>query len=57
MVLAIPLGFWVATVTLVEADALGPNHLAAYAQPLLVFIWPNVILVGAMQFTIGALAR
>ena len=56
VVLAIPLGFWVATVTLVEADALGPNHFAAYVQPLLFFMLPNIILVGAIQFTIGTLA-
>ena len=57
VVLAIPLGFWVATVTVVEADAVGPNRLAAYAQPLLLFLLPNLVLAGAILFTIGALAR
>lgn len=56
--LAIPLGFWVATVTpLLEAEALGPNRLLAYLQPLLLFLLPNLVLVGAILFTIGALAR
>jgi ABC-2 type transport system permease protein len=58
VVLAIPLGFWVATVTpLVEAEALGPNRLAAYLQPLLLFLLPNLVLVGAILFTIGSAAR
>jgi ABC-2 type transport system permease protein len=57
VVLAIPLGFFVATVTIVEPDAVGPFRLAAYLQPLLVFLLPNLVLVGAIMFTIGALAR
>ena len=58
VVLAIPLGFWVATLTpLVEAEALGPNRLAAYLQPLLLFLLPNLVLVGAILFTIGSVAR
>lgn len=58
VVLAIPLGFWFATVTpLLEAEVLGPNRLAAYLQPLLLFLLPNLVLVGAILFTIGAVAR
>ncbi|HEX3129837.1 MAG TPA: M1 family aminopeptidase [Thermoanaerobaculia bacterium] len=58
VVLAIPLGFWVATVTpLVEAEALGPNRLATYLQSLLLFLLPNLVLVGAILFTIGSVAR
>ena len=57
VVLAIPLGFWIATLTIVEADAVGPNRLAAYVQPLILFVLPNIVLVGAIQFTLGALAR
>src|SRR5688572_11592764 len=57
VVLAIPLGFFVATVTIVEADAVGPFRLAAYLQPLLLFLLPNLVLVGATLFTIGALTR
>ena len=57
LVLAVPLGFWVCSVTLANADAIGPNRLAAYLQPLLLLLWPNLVLVGAIQFTIGTLAR
>jgi ABC-type transport system involved in multi-copper enzyme maturation permease subunit len=57
LALGIPLGFWVATVTIAEPDFLGANRLAAYAQPLVLFLWPNIFLVGAVQFTLGALAR
>jgi cation transport regulator ChaB/ABC-type transport system involved in multi-copper enzyme maturation permease subunit len=57
LVLAIPLGFWVATMTIADADAIGPNRLAAYVQPVLLFTWPNLVLIGALQFTIGTLFR
>jgi ABC-2 type transport system permease protein len=57
LVWALPLGFWVATWTVAEADAVGPNRLAAYLQPVLLFLLPNLVLVGAVLFTIGALAR
>jgi ABC-2 type transport system permease protein len=57
LVLAIPLGFWISSVTFFDADALVPNRLAAYVHPLLLFLWPNLIVVGAIQFTIGALTR
>jgi len=57
VVLALPLGFWVCSVTLADAEAIGPNRLAAYLQPLLLLLWPNLVLVGAIQFTIGTLAR
>lgn len=57
VILALPLGFWVATLTVVEAGALGPNRLAAYVQPLVLFMLPNLVLAGAILFTIGALAR
>jgi hypothetical protein len=57
LVVMLPLGYWFATVTLITADALGPNRLAVYLQPLVLFLWPNVALVGTLQFTIAALAR
>ena len=57
VVLALPLGFFVATLTIVEPDAIGPFRLAAYLQPLLLFVFPNLVLVGAILFTIGVLAR
>jgi ABC-2 type transport system permease protein len=57
LVLAIPLGFAVATMTVVEADTVGPFRVAAYLQPLLLFQLPNVVLIGAILFTIGVIAR
>lgn len=57
VILALPLGFWVATLTVVEAGVVGPNRLAAYVQPLVFFLLPNLVLAGAILFTIGALAR
>ncbi|HEX6901997.1 MAG TPA: M1 family aminopeptidase [Thermoanaerobaculia bacterium] len=57
VILAIPLGFWAATVTVADAGAAGPNRLAAYVQPLLLFMLPNLVLVGAILFMIAALTR
>ena len=57
LVLAIPLGFFIASLTVFDANALVPHSVTAYVQPLLLFLWPNLVLVGAIQFTIGALAR
>ena len=58
VVVALPLGHIVATATpLMGSEPLGPFRLAAYVQPLLLFSWPNLFLVGAILFTIGALAR
>jgi hypothetical protein len=42
---------------LVEAGAVGPSRLAAYVQPLVLFLWPNILLTGAILFTVGVLAR
>ncbi len=57
VVLAIPLGFLFATLTFVDPEAVGPFRLAAYVQPLLLFLLPNLVLVGAILFTVGTLAR
>jgi len=49
VVLALPLGHMVVIATpLVGSEPLGPFRLAAYAQPLLLFSWPNLILAGAI---------
>lgn len=56
LVLAIPLGHAVHTVT-AGAPASASLLLAAYAQPLLLFLLPNLVLVGAILFAIGTLAR
>jgi ABC-2 type transport system permease protein len=58
LVFAIPIGLALATkMPYLPQDAFGPNHLAAYLQPVLLFLLPNVVLVGAILFTIAALTR
>jgi ABC-type transport system involved in multi-copper enzyme maturation permease subunit len=57
LVLAIPLGFFAAATTLVDAEAIGPHRVLAYVQPLLLFLLPNLVLVGAILFAVGTLAR
>lgn len=58
LVFAIPIGLALATkMPYLPRDAFGPNHLAAYLQPMLLFLLPNLVLVGAILFTIAALTR
>jgi ABC-2 type transport system permease protein len=58
VVVAIPLGNAVgASVLPFEPEAFGPFRLAAYLQPFLFFLLPNLVLVGAILFAIGVLAR
>jgi ABC-2 type transport system permease protein len=38
-------------------EAFGPLRIVAYLQPLLLFSLPNLVLVGAILFTIAALTR
>ncbi|MEA2489785.1 MAG: type transport system permease protein, partial [Acidobacteriota bacterium] len=58
LVFAIPIGLAVATkMPYLPRDAFGPNDLAAYLQPVLLFLLPNLVLVGAILFTIAALTR
>jgi ABC-2 type transport system permease protein len=58
VVVASPIGIAVATMMpYLPRDAFGPNHLAAYLQPVLLFLLPNLVLVGAILFTIAALTR
>ena len=58
LVFAIPIGLAVATkMAYLPRDAFGPNRLAAYLQPMLLFALPNLVLVGAILFTIAALTR
>jgi ABC-2 type transport system permease protein len=58
LVVAIPIGLAVATnMPYLPRDAFGPNRLAAYLQPVLLFLLPNLVLVGAILFTIAALTR
>lgn len=58
LAVASPIGIAVATkMPYLPRDAFGPNHLAAYLQPVLLFLLPNLVLVGAILFTIAALTR
>ncbi len=52
------LGAWLGTVTpFTEAGKMGPNRLVAYLWPYLVFIVPNLLLVGSLTFTLATLTR
>jgi ABC-2 type transport system permease protein len=58
LVFAIPIGLAVATkMPYLPRDAFGPNTLAAYLQPMLLFALPNLVLAGVILFTIAALTR
>jgi len=58
LVFAIPIGLALATkMPYLPRAAFGPNHLASYLQPVLLFLLPNLVLVGAILFTIAALTR
>jgi ABC-2 type transport system permease protein len=58
LVFAIPIGLAVATkMPYLPRDAFGANTLAAYLQPMLLFVLPNLVLVGVILFTIAALTR
>ncbi|MGH7576156.1 MAG: ABC transporter permease/M1 family aminopeptidase [Longimicrobiales bacterium] len=55
----IPLGVPVATGLLAQFDpeSLGPFRVVAHVEPYFLFLLPNLILVGAILFTVGMLAR
>jgi ABC-2 type transport system permease protein len=58
LLLAIPIGLSLATtMPYLPRDAFGPNYVAAYLQPLLLFLLPNLVLIGTILFTIAALTR
>ncbi|GAB2956428.1 M1 family aminopeptidase [Hymenobacter coalescens] len=52
------IGAWLATYwpTLLP-EKIGPNSLAAYVQPYLTVVIPNVLLTGALFFTVATLTR
>jgi ABC-type transport system involved in multi-copper enzyme maturation permease subunit len=54
---AIPLGLMAATLMYQNPEQFGPLQVGAYLQPFLVFLLPNLVLVGAILFTIATLAR
>ena len=58
VLVAIPLGPGRASTLIVPTRRrFGPFRLAAYLQPFVLFLLPNLVLVGAILFTIGMLAR
>ena len=58
LVFAVPIGLAVGTkMPYLSREAFGPNTLAAYLQPMLLFALPNLVLIGAILFTIAALTR
>jgi ABC-type transport system involved in multi-copper enzyme maturation permease subunit len=58
LLFAIPIGLAVGTkMPYLPREAFGPNRLAAYLQPMLLFALPNLVLLGAILFTIAALTR
>lgn len=58
LVFAIPLGLAFTTLMpYLPREAFGPNRLAAYLQPVLLFLLPNLVVVGAILFAIAALTR
>ncbi len=59
VVLAIPLGLLAMTglLAFLGSEVLGPLRIGAYVQPLLLFLLPNLVLVGALLFAIGMLGR
>ena len=58
VMIAIPLGIAVATwIASRGAEEVGPFRLAAHIEPYFTFQLPNLVLVGAVLFTIGMFAR
>lgn len=56
--LSLPLGLAVACkLPFLDADRLGPFRLMVFAQPFLVFVLPNLLLSGAIFFSLAALTR
>ena len=59
LLVAIPLGQLAATALVASfgTETVGPFRVVAYLQPFLLFSLPNLVVVGAILFTIGMLAR
>lgn len=56
--LAIPLGLLAASVMpFLDAERIAPVRLTAYFQPLLIGVLPNLLLTGALFFTLATLTR
>ena len=57
LLIAIPLGTMTGTLMGSRFEAAGPFRLVAYLQPFLLLSLPNLLVVGAILFTVGMLAR
>lgn len=58
VLLSIPLGLWLGTISpWAQPDKIGAFNLMAYITPTLLFIIPNVIISGAIFFTMATLWR
>jgi len=58
LLLATPLGLFIGSLMpYLQREGFGPNHLSTYVQPVLLFSLPNVVLVGALLFTIAVISR
>ena len=58
LLLATPLGLFIGSLMpYLQREGLGPNHLSTYLQPVLLFSLPNLVLVGALLFTITVISR
>lgn len=58
LVFAIPIGLFLGSIMpYLEREQFGPNRLAAFLQPMLLFVLPNLVLVGVILFTIAVLTR
>jgi ABC-type transport system involved in multi-copper enzyme maturation permease subunit len=54
----IPLGLLVGSLMpWLDAERMGPVHLAYYVQPYLVFVLPDLLLTGAIFFSLAAVTR
>ena len=57
LLLAIPLGILTATVLSASFETVGPFRALAYLQPFVLLSLPNLVVVGAILFTVATLAR
>ena len=55
---SIALGSWLGSLMpFVDHSDFGPNRLSAYVRPYLLIVFPNLIITGALFFSLAALAR
>jgi hypothetical protein len=54
----VALGLWIVTLMpFIDKDRIGPNHLWWYVQPYLVMVIPNLLMTGALFFSLASLTR